>query len=389
MQPDTHYYYALEIDGRLDRASRGEFRTFPAEGPASFTIAFASCAHTASTSDVFDRIRENHPLFYMNMGDFHYLDIKTNSVALFRAAYDTVLASPQQSDLYRHVPFVYMWDDHDFGGNDSDRKAKAREAARLTYQEYVPHYPLAFGEGDIPISQTVVVGRVKFILTDLRSERDEAKKKDDAKKSMLGAKQKEWFKNELLSANGKYPLICWVSSVPWIGTAGKGPYRHVATNQFGWMYHTNLVETPALRTNRNPRASPPGDEDHWSVFSTERREIADFIKSNHIHGLCILHGDSHMLAADDGSHTDYATGGGAPIPLMCAAPLDQSPSLKGGPYSEGVYRIRPGEGCFGLLTVTDKGDRIDVYYSGRNNRNEEKMRLKFQVPVEKTITRRN
>jgi hypothetical protein len=67
LQADTRYYYGLEIDGRLDRKKFGEFRTFPAPGPASFTIAFASCARTGSTSDVFDRIREHHPLFYMNM----------------------------------------------------------------------------------------------------------------------------------------------------------------------------------------------------------------------------------------------------------------------------------------------------------------------------------
>src|SRR5438552_2900996 len=91
-----------------------------------------------------------------------------------------------------------------------------------------------------------------------------------------------------------------------------------------------------------------------------------------------------MLAADDGSHSDFASGGGAPIPVMCAAPLDQEPSIKGGPYSEGVYRVRKGEGCFGLLTVTDKGDRIDIAYSGRNNRDEEKIRLHFNVPSHPT-----
>ena len=341
LQPDTHYYYALEVDGRLDRATRGEFHTFPAAGPASFTFAFASCAHTASTNEVFDRIRENHPLFYMNMGDFHYLDIRTNSRAHYWAAYDTVLASPQQAELYRHVPFVYIWDDHDFGGNNSNRKASSHPAARFCYDEYVPHYPLAFGEGDVPISQSFAVGRVKFILTDLRSERDDVKKKDDAKKSMMGAKQKEWFKQELFSANGKYPLICWVSSVPWIGEAGKGTYRHVATNQFGYMHHTNLIESS--RTNRNRGGT--NVEVYRSIFATERRAIADFIKPNHIHGVCILHGDSHMLAADDGSHSDFATGGGAPIPVMCAAPLDQAASIKGGYYSQGVARETPGFRC--------------------------------------------
>jgi prolyl oligopeptidase len=390
LKPDTRYFYAIETDGRLDRLRSGEFRTFP-EQPASFTIAFASCARTGSTNEVFDRIREHRPLFYMNMGDFHYLNIATNVPAKFRAGYDAVLASPQQADLYRHIPFVYIWDDHDFGGNNVGRRSASHEAARMTYQEYVPHYPLAAGTGNVPIYQSFNVGRVKFILTDLRSERDALTNKDDAAKSMMGTAQKEWFKQELLSAKGKFPLICWVSSVPWLGQKGTNYYRAVRTNQFGYIHHTNLAAIPitnstATATNRGRRGgAPPLDEDHWSMFATERREIADFIKSNHITGVCILHGDSHMLAADDGRHGDYATGGGAPIPVMCAAPLDQDPSLKGGPYSQGVYRVRKGEGCFGLLTVTDKGDVIDVYYSGRNNRDEEKISLKFSVPANGTV----
>lgn len=109
--------------------------------------------------------------------------------------------------------------------------------------------------------------------------------------------------------------------------------------------------------------------------------MADFIKENGIKGVCIIHGDSHMLAADDGSNSDYATGGGAPIPVMCGGPLDQNPSLKGGPYSQGVYKMKTGEGGFGLMSVDDRGSRIDVTYSGRNNRNEEKITMKFTVPA--------
>src|SRR6185436_17270113 len=165
----------------------------------SFQMAFASCGRTGSTRDVYDRIREHQPLFYLNMGDFHYQDIRTNRPSLFRAAYDTVLASPQQAELYRAVPLVYMWDDHDYGGNNANRKSPTHKAARGTYDEYVPHYPFADAEEETPISQTFVVGRVKFILTDLRSDRDDPRKKDDADKSMLGAAQKEWLKRELLA----------------------------------------------------------------------------------------------------------------------------------------------------------------------------------------------
>jgi len=405
LEADTQYYYALEVNGQMELSRRGEFRTMPKPGPASFKFAFASCARTGSTLDTFDRIRENRPLFFMHMGDFHYLDIRSNSQTLFRAAYDSVLASPQQSDLYRHVPMTYVWDDHDYGGNNSNRRSRSHEAARLTYEEYVPHYPVVFDRSG-PISQTFAAGRVKFIMTDLRSERDSVTNKDDAMKSLLGDHQKAWLKRQLIEANGKYPLIVWMTPVPWIGN-GTNIYRNVRTNEYGYIHHTNLVgrtnlqtggrgfgaggatgtndvsgsQTNSSRAGRGRATQPPRDEEHWSVYSTERREMADFIKANHIRGLCIIHGDSHMLAADDGSNSDYATGGGAPIPVMCGGPLDQDPSLKGGPYSQGVYRMSKGEGGFGLMSVDDRGDRIDVTYSGRNNRNEEKIALKFTVPA--------
>ena len=379
LRPDTLYHYALEVGGRLDRVRRGQFRTFPV-GPASFSFAYASCARTASTSGVFDTIRENHPLFFLHTGDFHYENIQTNDLARFHAAYDRVLFSPEQGDLYRSAPIVYVWDDHDFGGNNANRRAGSHDVARRAYDEYVPHYPLLAGDTG-PIYQSFSVGRVKFIVTDLRSERDPSTNRDDAKKSMMGDQQKEWFKNELLSANGHYPLICWVSSVPWIGTKGSNYYR-VATNVFGYLHHTTVTNVPDPRAAR--RSRPPGsEEDQWSVYSTERREIADFIKSNHIQGVCILHGDSHMLAADDGSNSDYATGGGAPIPVMCGAPLDQQASLKGGPYSQGVYKVnfQKGEGAFGWVTIVDRRDEIELRYSGRNLRNEEKISLRFTVPA--------
>jgi prolyl oligopeptidase len=389
LQPDTQYHYALEVNGRLDRKTRGAFKTFPQPGPASFQFAFASCGRTGSTRDIFDRIREHKPLFYMNMGDFHYQDINTNRPSLFRAAYDAVLASPQQADLYRSTPLVYMWDDHDYGGNNASKKSKAHVAARSIYEEYVPHYPLVNTNLDGPINHSFSVGRVKFIITDLRSERDEPKVKDEPKKTLMGVEQKKWFKEELLAANGKYPLILWMTTVPWIGEKGRSPYANVKTNVYGYIHHSqsNLFNTPTNRGGRGGRGSNTNnagsDEDHWSVFTYERREIADFIKSNHIKGVAILHGDSHMMAADDGSNSDYATGGGAPIPVMCGGPLDQNPSLKGGPYSQGVYRVRDkeGESGFGLLNVTDKGTHIDVAYSGRNNTNKETVSLKFTVPA--------
>ena len=429
LEPDTTYHYAVEVNGELEKEKAGKFHTFPKAGAAaSFTFAFASCGQTGSTNASYEMIRRHQPLFYFNDGDFHYQNIKVNNVKRFRRAYDRALGSSVQAALYREVPFNYVWDDHDFGGDNANRKASSHEAAGAAYREYVPHYPLPAGDAEVAVYHAFAVGRARFIFTDLRSERDPADQKDDEKKSMMGAKQKEWFKKELLESNGRYPLIFWVSSVPWIGKAGTNYYR-VSTNVHGYIHHTNITEsmrpprreaeaedddddgapaesgtaerpTSRATTNETSRASRQGGrgqrddwrrrgrrpprfpfgEDHWSVFSTERREIADFIKSNNIRGLAILHGDAHMLAADNGQYSDYATGGGAAVPVMGAGPLDQNPSIKGGPYSQGVYRTKKGEGCFGLVTVIDDGGTMQVKFSGRNNRDEEKISLEFSVP---------
>lgn len=345
LKPDTSYQYLIEVNGNTENDKLGSFLTFP-KNAATFQFAFASCAQTNSVSPVFTAIKNVKPLFYLNTGDLHYEDISKNDPDLFRKAYRNVLASPTQAELYRNIPLVYMWDDHDFAGDNSDGKSVARSAAREVYQEIVPHYPLVEGNGDVPIYQSFVIGRVKFLITDLRSERSPAAHADDAKKTMFGEKQKTWFKKELLNAKGKYALIFWVSSVPWITKSSKGG------------------------------RSPP---DHWGSYTTERREISDFIVQNQITGLCLLSGDSHMLAADDGTNSDYSTVGNLRIPVLQAGPLDRPKSQKGGPYSHGVYLPKPREGCFGLVKVEDNGADIRVSFSGRNQHNEEKIDLAFTV----------
>jgi hypothetical protein len=340
LSPDTTYHYAVEADGRLDLTRRGTFRTLPG-GPASFSFAFASCSRLGSNGAVYDTIREAAPLFFLAIGDWHYANIDTNDVALFRDAYQETLTRPAQAALYRSTSTGYVWDDHDYAGNNSDARSPAREAARLAYRQYVPHYPLPAGGGDAAIYQSFTAGRVRFILTDTRSERTPSSAPDGPEKSMLGAEQKQWLKAELLAAKARYPLIVWINPDPWIDPAGAG-------------------------------------KDTWGGYDTERREIADFIAENDISGLLMLSGDAHMLAIDDGANSGYSSGGGG-FPVFHAAALDKRGHVKGGPYSEGAY---PGSGQFGLVTIDDDGgSTINVTLSGRNWKSEEIVGYTFSVPA--------
>jgi PhoD-like phosphatase len=331
LAPGIEYRYHIEVDGVMDRSrGAGRFRTMP-EGPSSFTVAFGACARTGSSGSVFDAIAGTQPLLYIATGDLHYGNPDRNDLDRFGALYRQTLTAPAQAALYRSVPVAYVWDDHDYGPNNSGAGAPSRPAARTAYRTYVPHYPLP-DEG--AIYQAFTAGRVRFVVTDTRSERTAG--------SMLGARQLGWLERELVSASRSHALVVWVNPDPWIS---------------------------------------PGrpDADDWGGYDAERRRIADTIARAGIRNLVMVAGDAHMVAIDDGTNTDYSTAGHPGFPLLHAGALDRRGSLKGGPYSEGAF---PGGGQFGTLTVTDGGgSSIGVELAGRTWRGDVLVSYRTTIPV--------
>lgn len=293
-----------------------------ATGRHSFSFWAASCARSGSTQPIFDAIRTHSPALErgIHTGDLHYDDIATNSVAVFMASYDNVFDSTQQHQLYREIATSYIWDDHDYGPNNSDSTSPSREASAIAYRLRVPHAPLVQSSG--PIYRREQHGRVVFLITDLRHERTSS--------TMLGSTQKAWFIDQLSDEANDGMLLCWVNTVPWIGT------------------HSS---------------------DMWGVgdWADERVEIANAIKAAGVVGRFFsINGDMHGLAIDDGTNSDYATGGGAAFPVFQAAPLDQSNSSKGGPWSEGSKTDVQRQ--VGIITIDDDRedpDEIGVTLTGK------------------------
>jgi phosphodiesterase/alkaline phosphatase D-like protein len=341
LSPGNEYHYAVEIDGTIEHSRSGTFRTFEA-GPQDFTVAFGSCARNGSNASVFDTIRNLEPDLFISTGDFNYGDVLENSLDAYADLFDLTLTQPGQAALYASIPIAYVWDDHDFGGNDAASDSPSREAALTSYRAHVPHYDLALDGPDAPIAQAFTIGRVRFILTDLRSARDPKSTPDGPDKSMLGDEQREWFLGELTSSLEHHAVVVWVSSVPWITDVAPGA-------------------------------------DHWGGYANEREVIAAAIAhTGHADRLVMIAGDAHMLAIDDGSNHDYAPGGGASFPVIQAAALDRNGSLKGGPYSEGAF---PGGGQFGVMEVEDRGHRIDISLRGLTWEMDELVSLDLTVAV--------
>ena len=326
LESNTQYYYGLEIDNNPSRVSNyvGKFQTVSNDA-MNFSFAFGACSRSAD-GNVYKTIAHEDILFFLHTGDLHYNDIGSDDISRFRTAFENQLTGTDMGKLFKNTPMAYMWDDHDYGPNNSDATAPGRNSSRLAYQQFVPHYPLDAGSGDVPIYQSFNVGRVLFILTDNRSERTYYRA-SSSDKTVLGTQQKAWFKNKLLEAQGTYPLIVWVNTFPWIGEQGEG-------------------------------------DDGWEWYQTERNEIANFIVDNDIKGLCMLSGDAHMIAIDDGTNSNYSDSETGGFPVFHAGALTRSGSYKGGPYSHGAF---PGSGQYGIMTVEDNGgSEIKVQWSGRN-----------------------
>ena len=324
LRPNTKYYYAIETGNKPD-TSADDIGTFitPSDSAFSFQFTLGSCLHSNSHHPVFEKMLEKNPLFFLQMGDFHYDNPNSRSnINSHRLPYEHLLANTTYRNFFRHCPIAYVWDDHDFAGNNSDSLAAGKTNARLAYREYIPSYPfdVTNAKADAPVYQSFNIGRVHFILTDERSSR--------GKPTMLGTIQKQWFKNQCLYARDHHLIIAWMSTVSF---GGDGP-------------------------------------DNWGGFPAERTELSNFFRDSQIKNMFILSGDAHMVAIDDGSHHDFSTGHNNPnqYPVLQAAALNQSGSYKGGTFSTG-YFPNPNDsyGQYGLVKVNDAGDStIEISMTG-------------------------
>jgi len=319
---NTTYFYAVQSNGVTDNSSDdiGKFKT-PGNGAFSYSFAVGSCA-VSSNHAAYTLMKNKAPLMFVMTGDFHYANPNSTSISTHRLPYEqNMLSQTPSRNFLLQTPFAFVWDDHDYCGNNSGGASTGRANARQAYQEYVPHYTLAAGSGNVPIYQSFTIGRIHYILSDLRSERVSG--------TMMGSTQKAWFKNECLYAKNNNLMIAWISGVSFGG------------NQ----------------------------SDNWGGFTAERTELSNFFRDNNIANMFILSGDAHMLAIDNGNNHDFSTGSNNPYnyPVFQAAAINNSGSTKGGTYSEGGTFPNPSSstGQYGMVEVTDNGSTsITIKFTG-------------------------
>ncbi len=227
----------------------------------------------------------------------------------YRIRYD--YGYPFNSEVLSRMPAVYLYDDHDYAGNDADGTNTFKANSVKAYDMFFPHYELSNpGNG---IWQKFSFGDVDFFLLDLRTQRSSNSNAINSQGlfdpptghsilsgfSIDGENQKTWLENSLKNSNAKWKVI--VSPV---------------------IFNPRYLD--ALKDERIAQMFPKvqkGIIDKWAGYPEDIEFLTGIIKNNNIKNVIIVSGDSHSSYIDDGTNSG--------IPEISSSNLDTKNSKLG------------------------------------------------------------
>lgn len=314
LEPNTTYGYSIYINGKKTDKG-GTFTTkelWQWRKPApDFSFLTGSCAYFnepaydrpgkpyGQDSSIFESMAREKAAFMLWLGDAWYTretDYYSEWGLWNRASHERSL--PVLQAFWKAMPHYAIWDDHDYGPNNSSKSYFLKEASREVFHSYFPN-PSA-GENGQGIYTMISHHDVDLFLTDDRWWRSEDRERDsinglpNPNKRMLGASQMEWLKNSLLFSNAPFKIIAMGSQV----LNDVSPY------------------------------------DKWTDFPAERQELLDFIRAYKINGVLFLTGDRHhseVIKMDrPGTYTLYD---------ITASPLTSGTHKFDGPEAKNPLRV--------------------------------------------------
>jgi alkaline phosphatase D len=269
VQPGKKYVYELFLNGKkVERPYPLEFQTqtlwqFRTD-PPDFKFAAGSCTYINEPEvdrpgngygggyGIFSSIFQQKPAFMLWLGDNAYLrevDWNTRTGIIHR--YTHTRSLPEMQPLLGSVHNYAIWDDHDFGPNDSDRGFPGKEMTTEMFKRFWanPNYGVGNTEG---VTGSFVWNDCQFFLLDDRYYKTPNDQKT-GEKEILGKKQLTWLIDAL--------------------TYSKATFKFVVIGG-------QVLNSAALFEN-------------YANYPEERQKLIDAIKANKISGVVFLTGDRH------------------------------------------------------------------------------------------------
>jgi alkaline phosphatase D len=336
VEPGKNYSYELYINNKkVKRNYPLEFKTQELwqhrKDAPDFTFAVGSCFYVndtpydrpgkpyGSTSfEILTSIHQKKPDFMLWIGDNTYLrepDWNTKTGIQYR--YTHTRSVPELQPLLGSVHNYAIWDDHDYGPNNSDRSFWGKNLTLDAFKTFWANPNYIFeNEG---IAGTFQWNDVQFFLTDDRWFKSPNSRTTD--KAYLGEEQLNWLIDALHSSSATFKVICVGGQV----------------------------------------LNPAEEKENYSNHPQERQKLLDAIAKAKIKGVIFMDGDRHFTEL-----TRLEREGTYPLYDFTISPLTAGVS---DPKNEQNTLRVPGtlvrEHNFGLVSVsgpaTDRAFKVTIY----------------------------
>jgi alkaline phosphatase D len=201
----------------------------PLPGGEITRIAFGSCSNQYLKQPIWDAIVAANPDLFLHLGDVIYGDAAPPGVQIIPPEVDVIEKmrmdyaffgnKPSFENLRKNVPFMAVWDDHDFGLNDGGADFPRKEESRDLFLDFLDVPATSDRRRSPGLYESKILGpegrRVQIIMLDTRYFRDplvkgELSKEEalsqgivgryvpnDPEATLLGAKQWIWLESQL------------------------------------------------------------------------------------------------------------------------------------------------------------------------------------------------
>jgi alkaline phosphatase D len=276
LEMNTKYAYQIWVNGKnINFDFPTTFKTkeiweFRKDAP-DFSFLTGSCVYVNDTQydrpgkpygnsmQILETMAKDSSEFMIWMGDNLYYreaDFSSESGMEYRYSYN--FSKPEFQKLRATRSNYAIWDDHDFGPNDSNSSFELKEKSLQLFKSYWPNKTFGQSEND-GVYHKFSYSDVDFLMLDDRYHRysnnlaDSIEGKPNQDKLFYGRTQLDWIKNQLLSSRATFKII----------------------------------------VNGGQMLNKMADKECFVYFSAEWNELMNFIDDNNIKGIVFLTGDRH------------------------------------------------------------------------------------------------
>ena len=222
VEPGKKYTYELLLEGRpvslpyptqFQTQSLWQFRT----DPPAFRFGVGSCTYVGEADydrpgkpygdgyEIFTALAAQKPDFMLWTGDNTYTrEVDWNSRTGVLKRYTHTRSLPQMQPLLASTHNYAIWDDHDYGPDDSDRGYWLKSTTLDAFKLFWANPNFIFDEG---CTGTFVWNDCQFFLMDDRTFRAPDNMPDGPGKAYYGEKQMQWLMDALTTSKATFKFI--------------------------------------------------------------------------------------------------------------------------------------------------------------------------------------